>query len=316
MKKISLVVPMYNEKEMIPLFFEKMNEVISSIPEYNFEYVLVNDGSKDETLYLLKEQKKIQKNIKIVSFSRNFGHEAAVCAGFQNADGDAVIVMDADLQDPPEIIKEMLQKYEEGYKVVNGKRVNRKKDSFLKRTTAAMFYKLINKLSGKVNVPENVGNYRLLDKEVVDHLNALPEKNRVFRVQVPYLGFKTCEVEFVRPERPKGETHYNYKSMFRLAIDSITSSSVTPLKWPILFGIIGCCLFGLLFVADLVLYIIQVSSVNFIPKVDTLGILILISIFLGVSIILIFLGLVSLYISKLTTESQDRPVYIIEELID
>ena len=316
MKKISLVVPMYNEKEMIPLFFEKMNEVISSIPEYNFEYVLVNDGSKDETLYLLKEQKKIQKNIKIVSFSRNFGHEAAVCAGFQNADGDAVIVMDADLQDPPEIIKEMLQKYEEGYKVVNGKRVNRKKDSFLKRTTAAMFYKLINKLSGKVNVPENVGNYRLLDKEVVDHLNALPEKNRVFRVQVPYLGFKTCEVEFVRPERPKGETHYNYKSMFRLAIDSITSSSVAPLKWPILFGIIGCCLFGLLFVADLVLYIIQVSSVNFIPKVDTLGILILISIFLGVSIILIFLGLVSLYISKLTTESQDRPVYIIEELID
>lgn len=316
MKKISLVVPMYNESEMISLFFEKMNEVIQSISNYKFEYVLVNDGSKDNTLFLMKEQKKKQNNIKIVSFSRNFGHEAAVCAGFQNADGDAVIVMDADLQDPPEVIKEMLIKYEEGYKVVNAKRVNRKKDSFLKRTTAAMFYKLINKLSGKINVPENVGNYRLLDKEVVLHLNSLPEKNRVFRVQVPYLGFKTCEVEFVRPERPKGETHYNYKSMFRLAFDSITSSSVAPLKWPLLFGIGGCCIFGLLFVADLILYIIQLADYTFIPRVDTLGILILISIFLGVSIILIFIGLVSLYISKLTTEAQDRPVYIIEELID
>lgn len=315
MKKISLVVPMYNEEEMIPLFFEKMNSVLSLIDKYTFEYVLVNDGSKDKTLELLKQQKKVQKNIKIVSFSRNFGHEAAVCAGFANADGDAVIVMDADLQDPPEVIELMIKKYEEGYKVVNGKRVDRKKDSFLKRTTAAMFYKLIKKLSGKIKVPENVGNYRLLDKEVVQHLNSLPEKNRVFRVQVPYLGFKTCEVEFVRPERPKGETHYNYKSMFKLAIDSITSSSVAPLIWPSLFGIGGCCGFGALFVADLVLYIIQLCDETFIPQIDTLGILILISVFLGVSIILVFLGMIGIYLSKITTESQDRPVYIIEELI-
>ena len=315
MKKISLVVPMYNEEEMIPLFFEKMNSVLSLIDKYTFEYVLVNDGSKDKTLELLKQQKKVQKNIKIVSFSRNFGHEAAVCAGFANADGDVVIVMDADLQDPPEVIELMIKKYEEGYKVVNGKRVDRKKDSFLKRTTAAMFYKLIKKLSGKIKVPENVGNYRLLDKEVVQHLNSLPEKNRVFRVQVPYLGFKTCEVEFVRPERPKGETHYNYKSMFKLAIDSITSSSVAPLIWPSLFGIGGCCGFGALFVADLVLYIIQLCDATFIPQIDTLGILILISVFLGVSIILVFLGMIGIYLSKITTESQERPVYIIEELI-
>ncbi|MBE6143800.1 MAG: glycosyltransferase family 2 protein [Erysipelotrichaceae bacterium] len=316
MKKISLVVPMYNEEEMIPLFFEKMNEVLSQIKNYKFEYVLVNDGSRDDTLKMLKEQKKVQNNIKIVSFSRNFGHEAAVCAGFQNADGDAVIVMDADLQDPPEIISKMIEKYEEGYKVVNGKRVDRKKDSFLKRTTASMFYKVIKKLSGKIKVPENVGNYRLLDKEVVDHLNALPEKNRVFRVQVPYIGFKTCEVEFVRPERPKGETHYNYKSMFRLAMDSITSSSVAPLIWPMLFGLIGCGIFGMLFVVDLVLYIIQLVDITFIPRFNGLGFLILISIFLGVSIILVFMGIIGIYISKITTESQDRPVYIIDELID
>lgn len=316
MKKISLVVPMYNEEEMIPLFFEKMNEVLITLKDYKFEYVLVNDGSKDNTLYLLKEQKKVQNNIKIVSFSRNFGHEAAVCAGFKNADGDAVIVMDADLQDPPEVIEKLLSKYEEGYKVVNAKRVDRKKDSFLKRTTASMFYKLIRKLSGKIKVPENVGNYRLLDKEVVEHLNSLPEKNRVFRVQVPFIGYKTCEVEFIRPERPKGETHYNYKSMFKLAFDSIASSSTTPLIWSSLIGIFGCCLFGLLFIIDLILYIIQLANITFIPRFDTLGILILISIFLGVSIILIFLGIIGIYISKITTESQDRPVYIIEEIID
>lgn len=316
MKKISLVVPMYNESEMIPLFFEKMNEVLSQIKNYNFEFVLVNDGSKDNTLAMLKEQKKKQKNIKIVSFSRNFGHEAAVCAGFEHADGDATIVMDADLQDPPEIISKMLEKYEEGYKVVNGKRVDRKKDSFLKRTTAAMFYKVIKKLSGKIKVPENVGNYRLLDKEVVDHLNALPEKNRVFRVLVPYIGFKTCEVEFIRPERPKGETHYNYKSMFRLAMDSITSSSVSPLIWPMLFGIGGCACFGTLFIVDLVLYIIQLCDVTFIPKFNSLGILIIISIFLGVSILLIFMGIIGIYMSKITTESQDRPVYIVDEYLE
>lgn len=316
MKKISLVVPMYNEEEMIPLFFEKMNEVLSKIEKYYFEFVLVNDGSKDNTLELLKARRKQQKNIKIVSFSRNFGHEAAVCAGFRNADGDAVIVMDADLQDPPEVISEMIKKYEEGYKVVNGKRVDRKKDSFLKRTTASMFYKVIRKLSGKIKVPENVGNYRLLDKEVVQYLNALTEKNRVFRVQVPYLGFKTCEVEFVRPERPKGKTHYNYKSMFRLAMDSITASSVAPLIWPVLIGIIGCCVFGTLFVADLVLYIIQLCDPLFLANISFLGILILISIFLGVSIILIFIGLIGIYLSKITIESQDRPVYIIDEIID
>ena len=199
---------------------------------------------------------------------------------------------------------------------MKGKRVDRKKDSFLKRTTAEMFYKLIKKLSGKIKVPENVGNYRLLDKEVVQHLNSLSEKNRVFRVQVPYLGYRTCEVEFVRPERPKGETHYNYKSMFKLALDSITSSSVAPLIWPSLFGIVGCCGFGFLFLIDLILYIIQLCNLSFMPRFDTLGILILISVFLGVSIILVFIGMIGIYLSKITTESQDRPVYIIEELID
>lgn len=316
MKKVSLVVPMYNEMEMIPLFFDKMNEVLSSIKGYKFEFVLVNDGSRDRTLELLKEQKLVQNNIKIISFSRNFGHEAAVCAGLKYADGDAVIVMDADLQDPPELIKDLLTKYQEGYKVVNAKRVDRKKDSFLKRTTAAMFYRLITMLSGKIKVPENVGNYRLMDKEVVKHLNSLPEKNRVFRVQVPYVGFKTGEVEFVRPERPRGETHYNYKSMFKLAFDSIASSSVAPLMYPLFGGLILGIISGLGFVTNLVLHIIQCNNITFIPSYSTSLWLTISSIFLGVSIVLLFMGIFGIYMSKISTESQDRPVYIVEEIIN
>ena len=173
MKKLSLIVPMYNEEEMIPLFFEKIEEVLSQIKDYTKEIVCVNDGSRDRTLELLKEYKKKNKDIHIVSFSRNFGHEAAVAAGFKCAKGDVMIVMDADLQDPPEVMFELLEKYHEGYQVVNAKRVDRKSDSFLKRTTASWYYKIIRKMSGKIKVPENVGNYRLMDRKVVDEINAL-----------------------------------------------------------------------------------------------------------------------------------------------
>lgn len=180
MKKLSLIVPMYNEEEMIPLFFEKINEVLDQITDYNKEIVCVNDGSKDRTLELLKEYRKSNRNIHIVSFSRNFGHEAAVAAGFKCAEGDVMIVMDADLQDPPEVILDLLKEYKKGYKVVNAKRVDRKSDSFLKRKTAEAYYKVIAKMSGKIKVPENVGNFRLMDREVVDIINALPEKTGFF----------------------------------------------------------------------------------------------------------------------------------------
>lgn len=313
MKKLSLIVPMYNEEEMIPLFFEKINEVLSQIKNYTKEIVCVNDGSKDKTLELLKQYKKENNKIHIVSFSRNFGHEAAVAAGFSRALGDVMIVMDADLQDPPEVIFDLLKKYEEGYKIVNAKRVDRKSDSFLKRTTAEMYYKLIYKMSGKIKVPENVGNYRLMDREVVDKINALPEKNRVFRVLVPFAGYKTATVEFVRAPRPKGESHYNYKSMFKLAGDSIVSSSVAPLKWPLKWSLgIGFLTCIALFI-DMILYICHRCNFEFMMQFNFGVFTIILFMFLCLSIILFAIGIIGEYLARIMIESQDRPVYIIEE---
>ena len=308
MRKLTIVVPMYNEEEMIPLFFEEINKVIDQITSFNTSILCVNDGSKDGTLNALKKQREIQKNIHIVSFSRNFGHEAAVAAGLNHADGDAVIVMDADLQDPPSLILEMIKKFDEGYDVVNAKRVNRKKDPFLKRVTAEMFYKVIGKLSGKIKVPNNVGNYRLMSKRVVKLINELSEKNHVFRVQVPYVGFKTTEVEFVRPERPKGETHYNYKSMFKLAGDSITSSSITPLRWPFKWGIILAIITILIAVINVILYFNSVIGNNGLNLTIIGGV-----ISFATSLILISIGLIGEYIGRVLIESQNRPLYYVDE---
>lgn len=313
MKKLSLILPMYNEEEMIPLLFEKIFEILDQIKDYSKEIVCVNDGSKDRTLELLKEYKKTYKEIHIVSFSRNFGHEAAVAAGFSYATGDVMIVMDSDLQDPPEVIFELLKEYKKGYKVVNAKRVDRKADSFLKRKTAEWYYKIISKLSGKVKVPENVGNFRLLDREVVDVINALPERNRVFRVIVPYVGFKTSTVEFVRAKRLKGKTHYNYKSMFKLAGDSIVSSSVEPLKWPMKLGIFFGILTTIAYFVDLILFILSISLKNFMKSFDFSTLTIIISIFFALAIILCSIGIMCEYIARIMVENQYRPNYIVEE---
>lgn len=306
MKKISIVVPMYNEEEMVPLFFEKMNKVIESISNYKTSLICIDDGSKDGTLYLLKKQREVQNNIHIISLSRNFGHEAAVAAGLKKADGDIIIVMDSDLQDPPELIHDLLKKYEEGYEIVNAKRTNRKKDPFLKKITAEMFYFFIGKLTGKIKVPNNVGNYRLMTRKVVDYINELTEKNHVFRIQVPYIGFKTTEIEFVRLKRAKGKTHYSYKSMFRLAGDSITSSSIEPLRWALKFGLFA----GVISLICLIIYIVLYS----LRIVGNLGIILSVISLWG-SVILISIGIVGEYVGRTLVETQNRPLYYIEEEI-
>lgn len=307
MQKLTIVAPMYNEQEMIPYFFEKINEIINQINDFKVTILCVNDGSKDQTLNLLKKQREEQKNIHIVSFSRNFGHESAVAAGLKYADGDAVIIMDADLQDPPELILEMIKLFKEGYDVINAKRINRKKDPFLKRITAELFYNVIGKLSGKIKVPNNVGNYRLMSRRVVDHVNQLTEKNHVFRVQVPYVGYKTTEIEFIRPKRLKGETHYNYHSMVKLAGDSITSSSIVPLRWSFIFGLIFGVISFISFIVCLILYFaINLSSVwMLISFISIWG-----------SIILISIGIVGEYVGRTLIESQNRPLFYVEENLE
>jgi dolichol-phosphate mannosyltransferase len=310
MKKISIVVPMYNEEKVIPLFFAEINRVLSTLPQYQFELVVVNDGSKDQTLSLLKAQQAKQSNLIIVNLSRNFGHEPAVAAGIKTATGDAIIPMDADLQDPPILIAELLKKFEEGFEVVNAKRKGRHEDSFFKRFSAIKFYQFIAKLSGKIKIPQNVGHFRLISRRVADEVNRLSERNRVFRIEVPFVGFKTTEVLFDRPKRAAGETHYNLQSMMKLAVDSIASTTSVPLIWPVQVWI-GVSVFFLLSV------IAQFVAGIFLPLEPNIHLLWLVTNIIILMFVLLFfvLSILSLYLSRVFIETQNRPFYLIDQVI-
>jgi polyisoprenyl-phosphate glycosyltransferase len=309
MKLISIVVPMYNEEKVVKIFFSSLNQILEELKTYRFELIVVNDGSTDKTLALLQEQAKIQDNLVIVNLSRNFGHEPAVAAGVKTAQGEAIIPMDADLQDPPSLIAQLLEKFEEGFQVVNAKRKSRHEDSFFKRLSAVKFYQFIGKLSGKVKIPQNVGHFRLISKRVADHVLALSERNRVFRIQVPYIGFKTTEVFFDRPKRAAGETHYNLKSMLKLAVDSIASTTSVPLVWPLIASTIFFILTALSFLTQIILFFVVSFDI-------TIHVVWLIAnVFLLITSVLFFmLSIMSLYLSRVFIETQNRPFFIIESV--
>ena len=301
---------MYNEEKVIPLFFAEINRVLLTLPQYQFELVVVNDGSKDQTLSLLKAQQAKQSNLIIVNLSRNFGHEPAVAAGIKTATGDAIIPMDADLQDPPMLIAELLKKFEEGFEVVNAKRKGRHEDSFFKRFSAINFYQFIAKLSGKIKIPQNVGHFRLISRRVADEVNRLSERNRVFRIEVPFVGFKTTEVLFDRPKRAAGETHYNLQSMMKLAVDAIASTTSVPLIWPVQVWI-GVSVFFLLSV------IAQFVAGIFLPLEPNIHLLWLVTNIIILMFVLLFfvLSILSLYLSRVFIETQNRPFYLIDQVI-
>lgn len=313
-KLISLVVPMYNEEPMVSVFLTKINEVIAANSNYDFEVVAVNDGSKDKTLELLYSFLEKYPFLRVVNLSRNFGHEAAVAAGLSVTKGEAIIPLDADLQDPPELIKPMLELFEEGYEVVNARRASRKEDKWIKRFTAEKFYKIIDSMSGKVRVPQNVGHYRLVSRRVLDHVLSLSEVNRVFRVEVPYVGFKTCEVAFVRPKREHGETHYNMRSMIDLALNAITITTVEPLHFIFKFALMFGVMTVLSSITQLVLFLLKVFGVLPLPGLNH-GVFLIINIMLvGLTFILTSLSLIGLYLGKLFNETQKRPFFIIESV--
>jgi glycosyltransferase involved in cell wall biosynthesis len=317
MKLISIVIPFYNEEECTDLFFEKLYLTLNNIENYNFELICVNDGSRDKTLELLKKHQEQNPEIRIVNLTRNFGHESAVAAGLSIATGDAIIPMDADLQDPPSVIPELINKWEEGFDVVNAKRSDRKKDSFLKRKTASIFYKLISKWSGKTRVPQNVGHFRLITRKVLEQVIALDDVTRVFRVEVPFVGYKTTTVEYARPEREKGHTHYNYKSMIDLASDSIVITSAAPLriifKITIALGIITL----LSIVSEVVFFILYLCNIKLgFTDMTLLVWLILNVICLLSTLMMLSLSLISEYVGKTFKEIQHRPFFLIDEVIE
>ncbi|MGL4913031.1 MAG: glycosyltransferase family 2 protein, partial [Romboutsia sp.] len=228
-KLISVVVPMYFEEKVVDECYRRLTDVMKALHKYSYEIIFVNDGSTDNTLPSLMEFAKEDRNIKIIDFARNFGHQIAVTAGIKEAKGDAVIVIDADLQDPPELIVDMVKNWEEGFEVVYAKRKKREGESFFKLITAKYFYKFLDFMSD-VDIPKNTGDYRLMDRKVVDVFNGMEEKNRFVRGMVSWLGFKQTYVEFNRAERFAGESKYPLKKMLKLAEDGIISFSHKPIN--------------------------------------------------------------------------------------
>ena len=237
-KKISIVIPMYYEEEVANECYTRTKKVLEELNEYDHEIVFVNDGSKDKTLEILENIASKDDKVKIVSFSRNFGHQAAVTAGLKYTTGDAVAIMDADLQDPPEVIKEMIKLWEDGNEVIYAKRKAREGETAFKLFTAKMFYKILNGLS-EAEIPKDTGDFRLADRKVIDVINSLPEHNKFLRGLFSWVGFKQQPLEYERKERFAGKTKYPLKKMLKLASDGIIGFSSKPLK---IIGTIGIIL--------------------------------------------------------------------------
>ena len=250
LKKISVVIPMYYEENVAMECYKRVKNVIENINGYIYEIIFINDGSKDSTLEILENIAANNKNVKVLSFSRNFGHQAAVTAGIKYVTGDAIVIMDADLQDPPELIPEMLKLWENGNEVIYGKRKKRKGESAFKLLTAKMFYKTLNALSD-VEIPKDTGDFRLVDKSVIDVINNMPEHNKFLRGLFSWVGFNQKPYEYERQERIAGKTKYPLRKMLKLASDGIISFSTKPLK---IVGGLG--IFAIIFSIVIFIYLI------------------------------------------------------------
>ncbi len=303
-QRISILVPMYNEEAVIPQFFPAIHEVMKKV-DVEYSIICVDDGSKDNTLNLLLEQAEQDPRVQVVAFSRNFGKEAAMTAAVDYADGDAAIPIDADLQDPPELIIDMVEKWREGFDVVYAKRISRDTDTAMKRNSAGSFYKVFNRLS-QLQIPENVGDYRLMDRKVIDALKRLPEKDRFMKGLFCWPGFKSTTVEFERLERTAGDTKFNYWKLWNFALSGITSFSTMPIRMGVYLGLLvsfTAFIFGIWTIIKTVLMGIDV------PGYASLMVVML---FLG-GIQLFFLGLMGEYIGRVYMEVKNRPIYIVAQ---
>ena len=309
MKKISLVIPMYYEEQVAEECYKRVSKVLKGLNDYDYEIIFVNDGSKDKTLPILEKIADKDKKVKIVSFSRNFGHQAAVTAGLKYVTGDAVVIMDADLQDPPELVPDMLKKWEEGYEVIYGKRKKRDGESAFKLLTAKAFYATLNKLSD-VEIPKDTGDFRLVDRKVVDVVNSLPEHNKFLRGLFSWVGFKQYPYEYERKERFAGKTKYPLKKMLKLAKDGIIGFSTKPLKIVGGLGILSV-------VVSIIILIYAILSFAFSWNNLTAGwtSIMCTMTFLG-GIILISLWMIGEYIARIYDETKQRPQYIVDKTIN
>ncbi len=305
MKKISVIIPAYNEEESLPILKQRMEKLMNSMENYEFEILFINDGSKDNTINIIKEMRQEDNRINYVDFSRNFGKEIAMIAGLDYATGDCVIFMDADLQDPPELIPELVKYWEQGYDDVYAKRRSRKGETWLKKFTSKMYYKILQKTT-RIEIQKDTGDFRLLDKRCVNALKKLREAERNTKSMFSWIGYKKKEVLYDRDPRVAGKTKWNYIKLIDLAIDGITSFTTSPLR---ISTYIAIPTFFLLFG-----YFIYVIAKCFVIKQAIQAfqaIILLILFFSGVQILLF--GIVGEYLGRIFNETKNRPLYLVNE---
>lgn len=306
-KLISIIIPIYNEEGNIQELIKRLYSVLEKL-DVDFELVFINDGSYDNSKKILTKSAEEDKRIKIIHFSRNFGHQIAVTAGIDNCNGDCAVIIDADLQDPPDLIPKLIKRWKDGYQVVYAQREKRKGESFFKLFSAKLFYRILKRLTN-VNIPLNTGDFRLIDKKIINTLKQMPEKNRFIRGMVSWTGFRQTGVKYVREERFSGDTKYPLKKMIKFALTGITSFSFIPLQIATYFGF---AISGISFLYALYVLYLKLFTTRTIQGWSTIMIAIL---FLG-GVQLITLGIIGEYIGRISEEIKQRPTYIIDEKIN
>lgn len=306
MKKVSILIPFYNEQEVLPSLFERLQSLIDSNDNYQWEVMLINDGSTDNSLCLVKQMRLRDKRFRYIDLSRNFGKETAMLAGFDNVTGDCMVIMDADLQHPPEVIPQMLKLWEEGYDDIYGKRNNRGKEPWLRRKLSLLYYKLLQKTTN-VSILQNVGDFRLLDRICIDALCSMRESQRYTKGMFQWIGFKKKEFTFDQDDRVAGNTKWSYIKLLNLAIEGITSYTTSPLKIATVMGLIVslCAFIYMLFV------LIKALAVG--DPVAGYPTIMVVMLFLG-GVQLLSLGIIGEYIGRIFNETKNRPAYFVREI--
>jgi len=308
LKTITILVPAYNEEEVLDQLYSRLTGVFQGIPNYNFEILFVNDGSKDRTLDIIKEFRVNDKRISYVDLSRNFGKETAMIAGLDHAIGDAVIIIDADLQDPPELIPEMIKYWEQGYDDIYAKRRSRSGESWAKKWTAGKFYSLLKKTT-RIPIQENTGDFRLLDRRCVEALKKIRETQRYTKGMFSWIGYNKKEILFDRDPRAAGETKWNYFKLMDLAIEGITSFTTAPLRLASFMGFTVSFLAFIYMIWIIIKTLMYGESVNGYPSMMTA------ILFIG-GVQLISIGIIGEYLGRIFNETKQRPLYFVDEYND
>ncbi len=303
-KLVTILAPAYNEQEVLHLLYNKLNNVMEQNKNYDFEILFVNDGSKDKTLEIMQELRQNDNRVSYLSLSRNYGKEIAMIAGLDYCKGDAVVIIDSDLQDPPELIAEMLKYWEEGYDDVYAKRRSRKGETWLKKFTSKMYYKVLQAFT-RIEIQKDTGDFRLLDRRCVEALKSIRESQRYTKGLFSWIGYNKKEILYDREPRAAGKTKWNYRNLINLSIDGITSFTTSPLRWATIIGILVSVV--------AFIYMLTIIIKTIITGIDVPGYasIMVVTLFLG-GIQLIFLGVIGEYLGRAFNETKHRPLYFVD----